>query len=581
MKAFVVFSELKNIAWHETALLFTDAKLDTSILWDQEINMRMEASFLLTNSHSITSYEMAMDIAALENMTPAEICQSLKTIQLEHAYERALRQSECIYEEERARALRVQLLLLEDENDALQDQLAESDAQIEKLEDGHDELRESLVQTEADLQRAQTDLKSRLRDIDHYRAELNNLNTMSSDSTKLLTEKLSLARELATLKPEIEHLRSQAVTQQNLLAEKLSLQRELSTLQVELETEKRAVQRAKAKDTKSGEDESKLEAQVEELKKELAKEKREAQKNDRDARKQAADWEGQKTILESKLDAFRNKLRSTKEQLKETQAELEQAQAAKATRDAEFAQARPGVANPRKRPVARFDPDASIGTPGVAAKKPRTSTLPGDKSTFSITPFLNRTMSLAPESPASQEKKADEAINQHIDAIIAENTPSSPAPPPKAKIIKKGGGATSAKSKEPQPLKDTTIPKANTNIQKQRTTTNKTTLAKVTEEADENEESTGNSSVLPNIQQKQPVKKKQKLLGQRKSLFDDDDDEGERSNSRGLMGLSKGLGLRGGAGMGMISLAGKGKTLAEFSPLKKDRRAAPAAVGAA
>jgi septal ring factor EnvC (AmiA/AmiB activator) len=523
---------------------------------------------------------MAMDIAALENMTPAEICQALKTTQLEHAYERALQQSERIYEEERARALRVQLLLLEDENDALQDQLAESEAQIEKLEDGHDEVRESLLQTEADLQRAQTDLKSRLRDIDHYRAELNNLNTMSSDSTKLLTEKLSLARELAVLKPELEHLRSQAIAQQNLLAEKLSLQRELSTLQVELETEKRAVQRTKAKDAKSGEDESKLEGQIDELKKELAKEKREAQKNDRDARKQAADWEGQKTILESKLDAFRNKLRSTKEQLKETQAELEQAQAAKATRDAEFAQARPGVANPRKRPVARFDPDSTIGTPGVAAKKPRTSTLPGDKSTFSITPFLNRTMSLAPESPASQEKKADEAINQQIDAIIAENAPSSPAPPPKAKIVKKGGGAASAKPKEPQPLKDTTIPKANTNIQKQRTTTNKTTLAKVTEEADENEESTGNSSV-PNIQQKQPVKKKQKLLGQRKSLFDDDDDEGEQSKSRGLMGLSKGLGLRGGAGMGMISLAGKGKTLAEFSPLKKDRRAAPAAVGAA
>src|SRR5271156_2032279 len=39
-EAFVVFSELKNIAWHQTALLFTDAKLDTSILWDQEINMQ-------------------------------------------------------------------------------------------------------------------------------------------------------------------------------------------------------------------------------------------------------------------------------------------------------------------------------------------------------------------------------------------------------------------------------------------------------------------------------------------------------------------------------------------------------------
>jgi hypothetical protein len=524
---------------------------------------------------------MAMDTAALENMTSAEICQSLKTTQLEQAYERALQQSERIYKEERERVLRVQLLLLEDENDAIQDQLAESEAQIEKLEDGNDDLRKSLMRTEADLQRAQVDLKSRLRDIDYYRAELNSLSTMSSDSTKLLTEKLSLARELAVLKPEIEHLRSQAMTQHNLLAEKLSLQRELSTLQVELETEKRAVQRTKAKDTKSGGDETKLDAQIEELKKELAKERREAQKNDRDSRKQAADWEGQKTILESKLDAFRNKLRSTKEQLNEKQTELEQAQAARATRQAEFAEARPSFANPRKRPVARFDPDATIGTPGVAAKKPRTSALPGDKSTFSITPFLNRTMSMAPESPLSQEKKVDKAINEQIDAIIAENAPSSPALPPKAKPMKKTAAAAATKSNEVQALKDTTVPKANANMQKQRSAPTKTTLDKVTEEADENEESTENPSALPNIQRKQPVKKKQKLLGQRKSLFDEDGDEGEHTKSRGLMGLSKGLGLRGGTGVGMISLASKGKTLAEFSPLKKDRRAAAAAAGAA
>ena len=202
-----------------------------------------------------------MDIAALEQMTSAEICQSLKTIQLEQAYQRALHQSERIYEEERARALRVQVLLLEDENDGLQDQLAENEAQIEKLEDGNDDLRETLGGNEADLQRTQADLKGRLRDIDYYRAELNNLSTMSSDSTKLLTEKLALARELAVLKPEIEHLRSQAMTQQNLLAEKLALQRELSTLQVELETEKRAVQRARAKDAKSGEDEARTATQ--------------------------------------------------------------------------------------------------------------------------------------------------------------------------------------------------------------------------------------------------------------------------------------------------------------------------------
>ena len=521
-----------------------------------------------------------MDTAALENMNAAEICQSLKTIQLEQAYERALQQSEHIYGEERERAFRVQLFLLEDENDALHDQLAECEVRIEKLEEDHDDLQESLVQTEADLQRTQVDLKSRLRDIDYYRAELNSLSTMSSDSTKLLTEKLSLARELAVLKPELEHLRSQAVTQQNLLAEKLSLQRELSTLQVELETEKRAVQRTKAKDSKSSEEESKLAAQLEELKKELAKEKREAQKNERDSRKQAADWEGQKTILESKFDAFRTKLRSTKEQLKETQTELEQAQAAGAARQAEFAEARPSVPNPRKRPVARFDPDATIGTPGAAAKKPRISAVPGDKSTFSITPFLNRTMSIAPESPASQEKKVDDAIDAQINAIIAENAPSSPVPAPKSKPGKKTARAPAAKANKSQPLTDTTNPKANVDVQKQRNVAaSKTTLAKVTEEADENEESIENPSAVPNIQKK-PVKKKQKLLGQRKSLFDEED-EGEQSKSKGLVGLSKGLGLRGGVGIGTISLAGKGKALAEFSPLKKDRRAAAAAVGAA
>ncbi len=527
---------------------------------------------------------MKMDQAVLENMTTAEISQALKTAHLEQVYQRTLQQSERIYEEERARALRVQLLMLEDENDDLQDRLAESEAQIEKLEDGQDDLRESLIQTEAGLQRAQIDLKSRLRDIDHYRAELNNLSNMASDSTKLLTEKLALSRELAILKPELEHLRSQTVSQQKLLSEKLALQRELSTLQVELETEKRAVQRTKAKDTKAVEDESKLAPHVEELKKELAKERREAQKSERDARKAAADWEGQKTILESKLDAFRNKLRSTKDELKETQAELEQAQAAKANRQAEFAAARPTVANPRKRSVARFDPDATIGTPGVAAKKARISALPGDKSTFSITPFLNRTMSVAPDTPeevAKQAKKVDAVINEQIDAIIAENAPSSPAPPAKAKPVKKTTTASASKPKEPQPLKDATNHKANANILKPRNASGKTALDKVTEEADENEESTENPSALPDIQKKQPIKKKQKLLGQRKSLFDDDDDEGEQPKPRGLMGLSKGPGLRGGAGVSMISLAGKGKTLAEFSPLKKDRRAAAGIVGGA
>ena len=526
-------------------------------------------------------YSINMDTATLDLMSSAEINQSLKSVYLEQAYERALRQSERIYEEERSRALRLQLLVLEDENDVLQEQLVDDEVQLERLEDSRDELQNQQLQTEADLQRTQVDLKSRLRDIEHYKAELNNLSSMSADSTKLLTEKLALAREVATLKPEIEHLRSQTTSHQNLLAEKLALQRELSSLQVELETEKRAFQRTRAKDTKSSEDESRVSGQIEELKKELAKEKRETQKIERETRKQSAEWEGQKTILESKLDAFRNKLRTTKDQLKEVQKELEEAQVAKATRQADT---RLSIANPRKRPVARFDPDMTIGTPGIgghAAKKAKTATLPGDKSTFSITPFLNRTMSMAPDTPsqadqdaAAAEKKADEIISEQIDAIVAETEQCSPTHA-KTNATKKSAVHVTAKAKERQVLKDATNPKANAVIQKPRNVLVKPALAKVTEEdANEDEEATENPSSLPDIQKKPQIKKKQKMLGQRKSLFDDDDDEGEHTKSRGLMGIPRGLGLRGGAGVGMISLAAKGKTLAEFSPLKKERRAA-------
>ena len=527
-----------------------------------------------------------MNKAPIELLTTEEISQTLQTTQLEQVYERALRECERIYEEERSRVLRVQVLLLEDENDDLQEQLVETDLRLEKLEGGHEEIQEQLVVTEADLQRAQGNLKSRLRDIEHYKAELNASNTISADSAKLLTEKLTLARELANLKPEVEHLRSQTASQQSVIAEKLSLQRELSSLQVELETEKRAVQRNKTKDTKSAEDDSKLASQIEELKKEVAKEKRETQKVDRDAKKQAAEWEGQKTILESKVDAFRTKLRSTKDQLKEAQKEVEEAQTGNATRQAEFAAARPSVTNPRKRPVARFDPDMTIGTPGNGgnvAKKARISTLPGDKSTFSITPFLNRTMSIAPESPDEEQKRPAniEQSRSGEEGVEKESITDSPKLN-KPKAIKKSTSTTTTQGKESRIFKETTEPNVNTIMPKPRTASSKPALAKVTEvENEENEEASENPSELPNIRKKQAVKKKQKILGQRKSLFDDDDTEeaSSRSIGGGLLGAGKGSGLRGGGRRGIISLSSNGKSLAEFSPLKKDRRAVAEASG--
>ena len=505
---------------------------------------------------------------------------SLETARLEQIYERALQQSERIYEQGRCRVIRVENLLLQDDNDTLHEQLAESDQQIESLETEQGEIVRGFTEATEELHYAQNGLRVNARDIENYKAELHALSSVSADSTKLLTEKLALTRELSSLKPEMEHLRSQAATHQSALAEKLSLQRELTSVQVELETERRALQRTKAKDSKATQDDAKALSQLEDLRKELAKEKREAQNRDREARKKGTEWEGQKTILESKLDAFRNKLRSTKEQLKETQKDLETAQ--KAARNMESAQARPAP-NPRKRSIARFDPDMTIGTPGdrpAAKRNKNSSTLPGDKSAFSITPFLNRTSTfIAPDSPEESEAETSAQPTEQQPTVtlpVTISTAPSEAPSPtqtqtQTIPLKKAKEPASKKTSTNRVLKETTAPRANLlssfASRKSGNSTKSVSLPRVAEESDEENQPTNRSNPV--------LKKKQKILGtQRKSLFDDDEEE-PPARARAV----RTLGIRGGGGP-LISLAAKPRSLAEFSPLKKDRNVAAEGVQA-
>ena len=428
------------------------------------------------------------------------------------------------------------------------------------------------------------------------------------DSTKLLTEKLSLSRELATLRPEIEHLRSQAASYQTLLSEKLSLQRQLSAAQVELETEKRATQRALTREEGKQEHDAKLEAQIDSLQAELAKERRERQKAERESQKVITEFDGKKTILESRLDAFRNKLRMTKDQLKETQEEL---QAARAT-----ARAQPGamanmestrdmVRNPRKRSIVQLDTDAAIGTPGLmpaAKKKKRVSTVPGDKSTFSITPFLNRTASIAPKSPVHEHPSIEnDGVDQDKD--VHEESADLPTESPSVKPTKKLTTKEPKKvipPKNPTALSDANSGKANTRRVTERKSKIAPALEKVQEEG--NDENLPPSNTQPVSLEKpiskplkgkvaefddraseQPtfIKKKRNLLGGGlgKTLFDDDEAEAPKGADRGLLGSARGFGALG-RSIGTVKLgarAGAGASTSAFgafSPLKKDRKLA-------
>ncbi|KAF2835134.1 hypothetical protein M501DRAFT_1026885 [Patellaria atrata CBS 101060] len=580
---------------------------------------------------------------------------ALQTTKYELNYERSARAVECVAKDEDIRKLRLQLLLLEDENDELNDQLEREQKRGDELEHSVNDAWAQLEESETEVQRVSNELRMKVRELDTVKAELTAMESMSSDSTKLLTEKLALARELSTLKPELEHLRTQVTSNQGLLSEKLSLQRQLNTIQVELENEKRAVQKALAKEGKKGEQDKELRSQIEDLKNELKISKREqdqtskvlnkaesalefqkqecekiqkslvkahsdledakssAQRSSNEAdseqkEKKDPSAEAQKSLLDDKLNQFRTKLKSTKEKLKETEAQLEAAQASAPARHSSVpVLTEKPTKNPRKR------------TPGdmpTKRNKRGSSALPGDKSTFSITPFLNRTASVAIDGLSD-----DDEVKPDADKPIKSTELAIPDKSPSAKPKKATRKATAPKSK---PLGSSEI-KANSKARKKPAVP---TLAMVTEDAEEfteaekvppetdgPNEAEKENNIKPKLKaSSQPKKaprksllsfadftaepepekkKKRKNLGGGKTLFDVEDESGPTKPmpGKGLFGarafakgLGGGLGGLGGSKKGLGKGLIKGGFLMtddgfQFSPLKKDKRAASVTIG--
>ena len=396
-----------------------------------------------------------------------------------------------------------------------------------------------------------------------------------------------------------------------ILSDKLSLQRQLGTTQLELETERRATQRALATQGKNIEKDTRLEQQIEELRKELAQERRDKQRAERDAQKEMASWEGKKVVLEGKLDAFRNKLRTTKEQLKQVEAERHRASVSTATvasRASVSGDQQKLVRNPRKRSAMHLDMDATIGTPGLqppAKRGKRGSTLPGDKSTFSITPFLNRTASVAPDTPGDEDgfqytSKQKEDRPPRIQTLddaphTRQSTPPDPEPESKSNVAKTGAAARL--TTEVHTLRSTRVGRINTKASMSRKHSMKPSLENVAEEQqDENEppielravnNEAGHMETItelsvPSIgEDLEQKKKKRKLLGNGlgKTLFDDDDGEHVKAVSRAPLGLAKGFGplskggLAGSKGSTRLGPAAGAAAFGSFSPLKKDKKA--------
>lgn len=95
--------------------------------------------------------------------------ESVETCKLEIAYEKACRQVELACESENARRLRLQTLLLEDENDELHNQLAEGDERIDELERCVTDIQEDLEAAVGDSDAVQGELRVKNREIENLK----------------------------------------------------------------------------------------------------------------------------------------------------------------------------------------------------------------------------------------------------------------------------------------------------------------------------------------------------------------------------------------------------------------------------
>ncbi|KAJ5647544.1 hypothetical protein N7490_003916 [Penicillium lividum] len=339
---------------------------------------------------------------------------SMKTVRLEKEYERTLADSAHLLDVEKDRVRRMEQLLLQFESENLRSQLDQANMQLRGFTRTESDTLLQLDEACREIDRLDHHVQASSSEIEKLKDDLSTMANKSTSHNTLLSEKIQLARELSNLNSELDRLKTQNSSYQASVAEKQEMERHLNSLEVQLESEKNSHERTRAKNLQQVTEISTLVVRVEELQGELARELRARQQHERESRQQSTDWDNQRVVLEGKMETLRKQLRSTKDKLQETQHNLEQKLTHVRNHDSEGSEPRSRmVPLQRPGPSADYHNGVTIATPGavrVQEKVKRQSALPGDKSAFSITPFLNRT---GPHqaSPASSDLD-DEEVNR-------------------------------------------------------------------------------------------------------------------------------------------------------------------------
>ncbi|KAF4171456.1 hypothetical protein CNMCM8694_002626 [Aspergillus lentulus] len=346
---------------------------------------------------------------------------ALTTAHYEQEYERAVGRATLVLEIERAREIRMQQLLLQFKNDSLHLQLEETSGELIRARESESCLRVQFNKTLNEANRLKNTLAASSHEIENLRGELASLGKTAVESKRLVDENIRLSKELSNLQLEAEQFRVQSTSFQNTVAEKQVLRRQLITVEEQLENEKRAHERAQSRETRQAAEIANLSSRLEEARKELAEQIQARERQERCARQQKHESEAQRAALKEMIEDLNRKLRQVKDQLQEAQSNGQQRRNNLKTTESPQPHAK-SRAPPNRTMGTQFVPALTIATPGAikswnkGIKQP--TALPGDKSSFSITPFLKRA-----SEPQNPSVSSDDDLNELHAVTVCAGTP--------------------------------------------------------------------------------------------------------------------------------------------------------------
>ncbi|KAL4889735.1 hypothetical protein BDV59DRAFT_195537 [Aspergillus ambiguus] len=489
---------------------------------------------------------------------------ALETALLEKEYEATLGHTAQILDAEKCRAKDVEQLLLQFENEALRWQLDRTDRELAKIIKTENTSRTMLDGALQELGELRNQYRISSQEMERLRNELATMNNTTAGAKELLAEINRLSKELADSRSEVERLATQTTSSSATIAEKHALERQLNTLEVQIEDEKRAHERTLAKFAKQAEERNALNSSLEEARRKLAKEIEARNHQERVARQQSSEWASQRAELEAKLEMLSKKSHS-QDHTPAVQNDSHRQHENITNESGNTVRSRVTAI---EQSTSRLDPELTIATPGAVRaqnKKTKVSALPGDKSAFSITPFLNRKKEL--RNSLGSDNDSDE-LHSSTPIVNTANVPGRAKKDGNQEQDREGSVLERpfAESKQRLGQTSTEVKILKGGQRKQ------SAIASV------NDRSDGSSLLSAPIAQGQAKSRKRKLGTQRdRSIFDeeeeDDDFRSMKKQGRKLTGTGRSTGVQSSAlKAGHSSLSRGFSGFPEFSPLKRDKK---------